>query len=200
MMAKALGHPWPFRKVMLHGLIRDSSGRKFSKSLGNGIDPLVIMDSKGMDAMRLWCCQKAAWGADFKWNPAEIETGSKWLTKIGNACRLLEMRKPTAWQPTGADNGLLAWPTDFQGEALEFERLFTRKMSEMRLDQAAELLMDFGRSAWCEGWLRRNAELFTHPGIWRQACSGQRKLLALAHPLAPASTWYLDARMRKLLD
>lgn len=197
MMSKALGHPWPFRKMMLHGLIRDSSGRKFSKSLGNGIDPLEIMDSKGMDALRLWCCQKAAWGADFKWNPAEIESGSKWLTKIANACRLLEMRKPSTCKPI--HDGSLAWPIGFESEGQEFERLFKLKMSEMRLDQAAELLRDFGRSAWCEGWLGKNAENLAQPKIWHQACSGQRRLLALAHPFAPASTWHLDGRMRKLL-
>jgi valyl-tRNA synthetase len=62
MMALALGKPYPFKRMMLNGLIREAKGQKFSKSLGNGIDPMDIIRQSGSDALRLWCCTKASWG------------------------------------------------------------------------------------------------------------------------------------------
>lgn len=196
MMSRALGQPWPFKRLALHGLIRDSSGRKFSKTLGNGIDPIEIMDIKGMDAMRMWCCKKSEWGSDFKWNPAEMEEGGRWLTKIGNACRLLELRAPKHEADNGEHPLMPEWPDDFKQSGELFEERLSSCIRAMRLDRAEALLLEFGRSTWCEGWLGK-------PGLedsarWAQAISGQSRLLLLAHPFAPATTWWLSKGLAEL--
>ena len=207
MMMKALGRGWPFSKMTLHGLIRDSQGRKFSKSLGNGIDPLELIDQRGADALRLWCCSKAAWGMDFKFNPAEFAAGAKWLTKMANACRLLEMRKPCGFEIQaggGADScsstgSLRPWPEGFAERAQAFEREFDLDMDQMRLDKACLAIQAFARADWCEGWLSMDAPKWADdPAAWMAAWRGQKRLLALAHPFAPATTWWLSTRLDQL--
>lgn len=197
MMSKALGKPWPFKKMMLHGLIRDSSGRKFSKSLGNGIDPLEIIFEQGSDALRLWCCSKSAWGADFKWNPAELSAGGRWLTKMANACRLLEMRMPSSG--FGGPPPRPRWPDGFQTESNAFEAELLADIEAMRLDRACLSIQAFSKGPWCEGWLSSAAPSWgADPSSWIDAWRGQMRLLALAHPFAPASTWWLSERLSDL--
>lgn len=194
MMSRALGKPWPFKKMMLHGLIRDSAGRKFSKSLGNGIDPLEIIAQQGSDALRLWCCSKSAWGADFKWNPAELSAGGRWLTKMANACRLLEMRMPRLG--LNGPPPKPRWPSGFQAEGAAFEAELLADIEAMRLDRACLSIQSFSKGPWCEGWLSSAAPSWeADPGQWHDAWRGQMRLLALAHPFAPASTWWLSERL-----
>lgn len=195
MMARALGRPWPFARMMLHGLIRDEQGRKFSKSLGNGIDPLKIIGEAGADALRMWCCSKAAWGADFKWSSQGIEAATRWLTKIANATRLLQMRAPPGAR---AVEQPLAWPEAFEERGARFEREMGADMDALRLDQAELRLRAFGRETWCEGYLGPASKAWEgSPEAWAQALGGHRRLLALAHPFAPASTWWLDRELRR---
>jgi valyl-tRNA synthetase len=223
MMSKALGAGWPFSRMMLHGLIRDSQGRKFSKSLGNGIDPMEWIEQSGSDALRLWCCSKAAWGMDFKCNPADRAIGGKWLTKMSNACRLLEMRMPAgasggepemkaggrmiSQKASGSSAAMGAggfggdWPEGFRERALEFEREFEADFDAFRLDKACLALESFSRSAWCEGWLSSKASTWAQDAQgWLAALRGQKRILALAHPFAPASTWWLSKRLDELME
>lgn len=198
MMSKALGYAWPFKKMMLHGLIRDESGRKFSKSLGNGIDPIEIIAERGSDALRLWCCSKSAWGADFKWSPSELAAGGKWLTKMANACRLLEMRRPAMASITPPPS--LEWPASFEQEASAFEKSFIADIQAMRLDRACLSIQAFSKGPWCEGWLSSAASSWAGDSLcWIDAWRGQMRLLALAHPFAPAATWWLSERLLDLI-
>jgi valyl-tRNA synthetase len=81
----------PFRDVYIHGLVRDIQGRKMSKSLGNGIDPLEIVDEYGADALKFTLAFLAAQGQDILMNRESFKLGSKFANKIWNASRFLLM-------------------------------------------------------------------------------------------------------------
>lgn len=77
----------PFRKVYLHGLVRDSQGRKMSKSLGNSIDPLEIIESHGADALRFTLLSQIATGKDLKFSNQRLDGYRNFMNKIWNATR-----------------------------------------------------------------------------------------------------------------
>jgi valyl-tRNA synthetase len=87
MMGKLLTGQYPFRKIFLHGLIRDEQGRKFSKSLGNGIDPLDIIDKYGCDAMRFALAEQTRPGIDMPLRDEYFITARNMRTKLWNAAK-----------------------------------------------------------------------------------------------------------------
>ena len=81
----------PFHTVMIHGLIRDSQGRKMSKSLGNGVDPLDVIDEYGADALRFMLITGNAAGNDIRYYPEKVEAARNFANKIWNASRFVMM-------------------------------------------------------------------------------------------------------------
>lgn len=79
----------PFTNVMFHGIVRDTSGRKFSKSLGNGIDPLDVISKYGSDALRMGLLASTAIGNDIKFDENKVKAYSKFANKIWNATRFV---------------------------------------------------------------------------------------------------------------
>jgi len=77
----------PFKDVFIHGLVRDAQGRKMSKSLGNGIDPLEVMQEYGTDALRFSLIQNIAPGNDIRYIPEKVEAGRNFANKLWNAAR-----------------------------------------------------------------------------------------------------------------
>ena len=84
----------PFKTVLFHGLVRDSLGRKMSKSLGNGIDPLEIIDQYGADALRLTLITGNAPGNDMRFYYERVEASRNFANKIWNASRFIMMNMP----------------------------------------------------------------------------------------------------------
>ncbi|MCF0150564.1 MAG: class I tRNA ligase family protein, partial [Firmicutes bacterium] len=81
----------PFEKVLIHGLVRDSQGRKMSKSLGNGIDPLEVIDQYGADALRFMLLSGVAPGSDIRYIPEKVESARNFANKLWNASRFVIM-------------------------------------------------------------------------------------------------------------
>ena len=79
----------PFKDVIIHGLIRDSQGRKFSKTLGNGVDPLEVIDEYGADALRFSVLSGTTMGNDIKYMPEKLEQASNFANKIWNAAKFV---------------------------------------------------------------------------------------------------------------
>ncbi len=102
----------PFSKVFIHGLVRDAQGRKMSKSLGNGIDPLKIIDEYGADALRFALATGNAPGNDMRFSDEKIESARNFANKLWNASRFVLMNL------TEEDGELLVMPKD---EELENE-------------------------------------------------------------------------------
>ena len=81
----------PFHHVLIHGLVRDSQGRKMSKSLGNGIDPLEVIDKYGADALRLTLMTGNAPGNDMRFYWERVEASRNFANKVWNASRFIMM-------------------------------------------------------------------------------------------------------------
>jgi valyl-tRNA synthetase len=96
LMSSALMGEVPFREVYLHGLVRDAKGRKMSKSLGNGIDPLEMADKYGADATRLSLIIGASAGNDLKLSEDRIRGYRNFSTKIWNIARFIQINKPAS--------------------------------------------------------------------------------------------------------
>ena len=87
---KHTGKP-PFENILIHGIVRDSQGRKMSKSLGNGIDPLEIIDKYGTDALRLSLITGITPGNDVRYMPEKLEASSNFANKLWNAAKFVLM-------------------------------------------------------------------------------------------------------------
>ncbi|MFA5561834.1 MAG: valine--tRNA ligase [Eubacteriales bacterium] len=97
---ECLGQP-PFPDVFIHGLVRDAQGRKMSKSLGNGIDPLEIIDKYGADALRFALASGNSPGNDMRFSDEKIEAARNFANKLWNASRYVLMNLPEQDDPTG---------------------------------------------------------------------------------------------------
>ena len=91
----------PFKTVLFHGLVRDSQGRKMSKSLGNGIDPLEIISQYGADALRLTLITGNAPGNDMRFYYERVENSRNFANKVWNASRFIMMNMEQALEKTG---------------------------------------------------------------------------------------------------
>ena len=85
----------PFKDVLIHGIIRDSQGRKMSKTLGNGVDPLEVIDEYGADALRFSVLSGTTMGNDIKYMPEKLEQASNFANKIWNAAKFITMNLST---------------------------------------------------------------------------------------------------------
>ncbi|MEA5018108.1 MAG: valine--tRNA ligase [Erysipelotrichaceae bacterium] len=87
----------PFKDVLIHGLIRDEQGRKMSKSLGNGIDPMDVIEKYGVDALRFFLTTNSTPGQDTRYSSEKIEAAWNFINKIWNASRFVLMNKDDAF-------------------------------------------------------------------------------------------------------
>lgn len=84
----------PFKDVLIHGLVRDAQGRKMSKSLGNGIDPMDVIADHGVDALRFFLTTNSTPGQDLRYIDEKVEASANFINKIWNASRFVRMQIP----------------------------------------------------------------------------------------------------------
>ena len=85
----------PFKDVIIHGIVRDSQGRKMSKSLGNGIDPIDVINNYGVDSLRYFLATTASPGLDMRYSEEKVKAANNYLNKIWNSARYILMNVPT---------------------------------------------------------------------------------------------------------
>ena len=96
----------PFKHVLIHGLIRDAQGRKMSKSLGNGIDPMDVIDKYGVDSLRYFLTTNSAPGQDLRFSTEKVESSWNFINKIWNASRFTIMNLPENYEFKGLSDNL----------------------------------------------------------------------------------------------
>ena len=140
----------PFRTVVLHGLVRDERGRKMSKSLGNGLDPLEMIDRYGADALRFAICGLAGLGRDARLGPRRVEEQRAVVTKLWNAARFCELNRVApddSFDPARATHPLARW---IVGEAQQAVAEATASLQAFRFDEYAGVLYRFTWNRFCD--------------------------------------------------
>ena len=143
----------PFHTVLFHGLVRDSQGRKMSKSLGNGIDPLEVIDKYGADALRLTLITGNAPGNDMRFYWERVEASRNFANKVWNASRFIMMNlegmtvtEPSAEELHPADKWILSKVNTLAKDA-------TENMDKFELGIAVQKVYDFIWDEFCDWYI-----------------------------------------------
>ncbi len=143
----------PFHTVYIHALVRDEKGQKMSKSKGNVIDPLDLMDQYGADALRFTLAAMAAQGRDIKLATARVEGYRNFGTKLWNAVRFAEMNgvaRVEGFDPLAARVTVNRW---IAGEVARTAEAVTRGITEYKFNEAAGSLYQFVWNVFCDWYL-----------------------------------------------
>jgi len=144
----------PFHKVLIHGLIRDSLGRKMSKSLGNGIDPLEVIDKYGADALRFTLITGNAPGNDMRFYWERVEASRNFANKVWNASRFIMMNLEKAALTRTIDEKLLT-PADrwILSKANTLVKEVTDNLETFEIGIAAQKIYDFIWEEFCDWYI-----------------------------------------------
>ena len=153
----------PFKDVYIHALVRDEKGAKMSKSKGNVMDPLELIDQYGADALRFTLAAMAAQGRDIKLATSRVEGYRNFATKIWNAARFAEMngaKRDAGFDPKSAKETLNKW---ILGEAEKAVREVTEAIEAYKFNEAANAAYRFVWSIFCDWYVELSKPLLTGP-------------------------------------
>jgi valyl-tRNA synthetase len=143
----------PFRIVYCHGLVRDKNGQKMSKSKGNTVDPLGLIDRYGADALRFTLAAMESQGRDIKLDEKRIEGYRNFATKLWNAARFCQANgigASKALDPPAAELPVNRW---IIGETVKTVQALDLAMAEFRFDESANLIYQFTWASFCDWYL-----------------------------------------------
>ncbi|MBQ2401904.1 MAG: valine--tRNA ligase, partial [Lachnospiraceae bacterium] len=143
----------PFHTVLFHGLVRDSQGRKMSKSLGNGIDPLEIIDQYGADALRLTLITGNAPGNDMRFYYERVEASRNFANKVWNASRFIMMNMEGKEIPSDAANHLEPVDKWILSKVNTLAKEITVNMDNFDLGIAVQKIYDFIWEEFCDWYI-----------------------------------------------
>ena len=159
----------PFHTVLFHGLVRDDQGRKMSKSLGNGIDPLEVIEKYGADALRFTLVTGNAPGNDMRFYWERVEASRNFANKIWNASRFIMMNMDSAKEAGITDEAINAVTLDdltmadkwIVAKANQLVRDVTDNMEKFELGVAADKIHDFLWDEFCDWYIE-----MVKPRLW----------------------------------
>ena len=143
----------PFHTVLFHGLVRDSQGRKMSKSLGNGIDPLEVIDKYGADALRLTLITGNAPGNDMRFYWERVEASRNFANKVWNASRFIMMNIGDETLAAPAEEELLSEDKWILSRANRLSEEMTENMDKFELGIAVQKVYDFIWDEFCDWYI-----------------------------------------------
>ncbi len=184
----------PFHTVYIHALVRDEKGQKMSKSKGNVIDPLDLIDAYGADALRFTLAAMAAQGRDIKLSKQRVEGYRNFGTKLWNAARFAEMNGVThdpGYDPHAARVTVNRW---IAGEAARTEARVRQSLVDYKFNEAAGAMYQFVWNVFCDWYLELIKPILT--GTDEAAKAETRattawvmdQILLLLHPFMPFVT------------
>jgi valyl-tRNA synthetase len=184
----------PFSTVYIHRLVRDEKGAKMSKSRGNVVDPLGVIDQYGADALRFTLARAAAQGHDIKLGPQHVEVNRNFATKLWNAARFLEFNGASrlrGFDPRKVQEPLNRWIVH---ETAKAAHEVTEALNAYRFNEAAEAAYRFVLNVYCDWYVELSKPILT--GADGSAKSETRaaaswtldEILKLLHPFMPFIT------------
>jgi len=183
----------PFDTVYMHALVRDSKGQKMSKSKGNVMDPLIVIDEYGCDALRFTLCTMSTPGRDIKLDERRIEGNRNFATKLWNAARFCQMNK-CEWNkdfdPSNVKHTVNKW---IIGETIIAADKVAKELDEYRFDLSSHSVYEFIRNIFCDWYLE-----FTKPLLEKEDDTAEEtkettawvlaQMLKILHPFMPYIT------------
>ncbi|GAX04338.1 valyl-tRNA synthetase [Secundilactobacillus pentosiphilus] len=185
----------PFKHVLLHGLIRDEQGRKMSKSLGNGIDPMDVIDKYGADALRWFLSNGSTPGQDIRFTYTKMDAAWNFINKIWNASRYVIMNLGDMSTPKLPDES--EWDLADRWILSRLNKTVsqvTDLFDKFNFGEAGRALYDFIWNDFCDWYIEMSKEILT--GDDEKAKANTRNILAyvldqtlrLLHPIMPFVT------------
>ncbi len=190
----------PFKDVYIHGLVRDEKGQKMSKTKGNVVDPLDLIEHYGADAVRFAMASMASQGADVKFSRQRVEGYRNFATKLWNAVRFAQLNgceRDATFDPGLAQHTINRW---IIGETQRTSKAVTSAIESYRFNEAAFAIYDFIWARFCDWYLELTKPILAvaEPGIQQEtrACTAWvlDQALALLHPFMPFITEELWAK------
>ena len=185
----------PFDTVCIHGIVRDSQGRKMSKSLGNGIDPLEVIAQYGADALRFMLLDGSTPGNDMRYSEKKVEAARNFANKLWNATRFVLMNLPEDFQPGLPEESKLDMSDKWVLTKLnQVAGAMTDNLDHFEMGLAAAKINSFIWDVYCD-WFIEIAKPRLNSGDAEQADTARRvlvyvldKALKLLHPFMPFIT------------
>lgn len=175
----------PFKSVYLHGIIRDVNNQKMAKTKGNVIDPLVIIEKYGTDALRFGLVSNVAFDSDAKISDKTFEDGKKLCTKLWNACRFYTMKiKDKKVESTEIKKNINKWILG-KLELIKYE--IKKCMEEYRFTNYAKGMYEFFWNDFCSLYLEVTKNHTENEDLWTLH-SVLKEILILFHPIIPFIT------------
>ena len=197
----------PFSHVFIHGLVRDSEGRKMSKSLGNGIDPLEIIDTYGADALRFTLATGNSPGNDMRFYMERVEASRNFANKIWNASRFifmnLENSQKKEFKREDVNEALELSDKWIISRVNSLSKEMTENMDKFELGIAVSKVYDFAWSEFCDWYIELvKQRLYSEDSISKDAALYTltyvlEKILKLLHPFMPFITEEIWSYMEK---
>ncbi|HMA49620.1 MAG TPA: class I tRNA ligase family protein, partial [Magnetospirillaceae bacterium] len=184
----------PFKDIYIHALVRDEKGQKMSKSKGNIIDPLDLIDKFGCDALRFTLTALAAQGRDIKLAESRVEGFRNFATKLWNAARFCEMNecKPVAgFDPQAAQQTVNRW---MAGKVTDAAARVAEALDAYRFNDAAQALYQLVWNVFCDWYLEFAKPIFqgtdeaAKAETRATAAWSLQQILKLLHPVMPFIT------------
>ena len=186
----------PFTDVYFTSILRDETGKKLSKSLGNSPDPFDLFEEYGTDAVRFGIMLMAPQGLDVLFSKERLEIGRNFMNKLWNACRFISMNKPDDWdEEYSSDQKELRLPDKWIISRLNRAiKNYNKQIDRFHFNEAAKVLYDYIWNDFCDWYIEiaktrfysenQNSKLITY-----DICiTSIRKILPLLHPYTPFIT------------
>lgn len=183
----------PFDDVLIHGLVRDEQGRKMSKSLGNGVDPLVVIDQYGADALRLALITGNAPGNDMRWTETKLLSARNFANKLWNASRYILMNLPEEMQDAVLPKSLAIEDKWILSQYNNLVKDVTANLDAFELGVAMGNIYDFIWDVYCDWYIELTKPRIAQGGETAEAAQNvlvfvMQGCLKLLHPFMPYIT------------
>ena len=176
----------PFENCLIHGLIRDKEGRKFSKSLGNGIDPFDMVEKYGADALRYYLASDVAPGTDMRFDEEKIKSTWNYINKIWNASRFVlsninDLKNIDLTDLKNEDKWILS----------KYEKMLhqvTKFMDKFEFNNAGNLIYEFTWNCFCDNYIEMSKYTIDTISTKSVLCFVLTGILKLLQPFMPYVT------------
>lgn len=183
----------PFDTVLIHGLVRDELGRKMSKSLGNGVDPLKVIDEYGADALRLMLVTGNAPGNDMRYIPKKVEASRNFANKLWNASRFVMMNLPDDFEFEGLPENLSIEDKWIISKFNVIAKEVNENLEKYELGIAVGKVYDFIWDVYCDWYIELTKPRIQAGGESMKSAQAvlvwvMQGMLKLLHPFMPFIT------------